>query len=80
MDVAIHQIISRAVSSDEVVDIFAAAGLKKSDIERNGFPANSAPPDKQEKGTQTVLQQAESLCAERVDQKPASSLTSSPPS
>nr|HPI77485.1 DUF3387 domain-containing protein [bacterium] len=28
----IRQIISRAVSSDEVVDIFAAAGLKKPDI------------------------------------------------
>src|SRR5881409_2377193 len=32
MDHAIRQIISRAVSSDEVVDIFAAAGLKKPDI------------------------------------------------
>lgn len=31
-DHAIRQIISRAVSSDEVVDIFAAAGLKKPDI------------------------------------------------
>jgi type I restriction enzyme R subunit len=29
---AIRQIVSRAVSSDEVVDIFAAAGLKKPDI------------------------------------------------
>ncbi len=29
---AIRQIISRAVASDEVVDIFAAAGLKKPDI------------------------------------------------
>jgi type I restriction enzyme R subunit len=32
MDAAIRQIISRAVASDEVVDIFAAAGLKKPDI------------------------------------------------
>jgi type I restriction enzyme R subunit len=32
LDHAIRQIISRAVSSDEVVDIFAAAGLKKPDL------------------------------------------------
>jgi type I restriction enzyme R subunit len=32
LDHAIRQIVSRAVSSDEVVDIFAAAGLKKPDI------------------------------------------------
>jgi type I restriction enzyme R subunit len=32
MNVAIRQIISRAISSDEVLDIFAAAGLKKPDI------------------------------------------------
>jgi type I restriction enzyme R subunit len=32
IDHAIRQIISRAVSSNEVVDIFAAAGLKKPDI------------------------------------------------
>ncbi|MBU6399489.1 MAG: type I restriction endonuclease subunit R [Verrucomicrobia bacterium] len=32
LDFAIRQIISRVVSSDEVVDIFAAAGLKKPDI------------------------------------------------
>ena len=32
LDAAIRQIISRAVASDEVVDIFAAAGLKKPDI------------------------------------------------
>jgi len=32
LDLAIRQIISRAVASDEVVDIFAAAGLKKPDI------------------------------------------------
>ena len=32
LDVAIRQIISKAVVSDEVVDIFAAAGLKKPDI------------------------------------------------
>ena len=32
MDHAIRQIISRAVASNEVVDIFAAAGLKKPDI------------------------------------------------
>ena len=32
LDHAIRQIISRAVVSDEVVDIFAAAGLKKPDI------------------------------------------------
>ncbi len=31
-DHAIRQIVSRAVSSDEVVDIFAAAGLKRPDI------------------------------------------------
>jgi len=32
LDTAIRQIISRAVASDEVVDIFAAAGLKNPDI------------------------------------------------
>jgi type I restriction enzyme, R subunit len=32
LDLAIRQIISRAVASDEVVDIFAAAGLSKPDI------------------------------------------------
>jgi type I restriction enzyme R subunit len=32
LDYAIRQIISRAVVSDQVVDIFAAAGLKKPDI------------------------------------------------
>jgi type I restriction enzyme R subunit len=32
LDLAIRQIISRAVVSDEVVDIFAAAGLKKPDL------------------------------------------------
>ncbi|HOP08406.1 MAG TPA: type I restriction endonuclease subunit R [candidate division Zixibacteria bacterium] len=32
MEFAIRQIISKAVASDEVVDIFAAAGLKKPDI------------------------------------------------
>ena len=32
MNFAIRQIISRAISSDEVLDIFAAAGLKKPDI------------------------------------------------
>src|SRR5207244_3615777 len=32
IDYAIRQIVSRAVSSDEVIDIFAAAGLKKPDI------------------------------------------------
>jgi type I restriction enzyme R subunit len=32
LDAAIRQIISRAVVSEEVVDIFAAAGLKKPDI------------------------------------------------
>jgi type I restriction enzyme, R subunit len=32
VDAAIRQIISRAVASTEVVDIFAAAGLKKQDI------------------------------------------------
>ena len=32
LDLAIRQIISRAVVSDEVIDIFAAAGLKKPDI------------------------------------------------
>jgi len=32
MEYAIRQIVSKAVSSDEVVDIFAAAGLKKPDI------------------------------------------------
>ena len=32
MDSAIRQLVSRAVASDEVVDIFAAAGLKKPDI------------------------------------------------
>ena len=32
LDQAIRQIVSRAVSTDEVVDIFAAAGLKQPDI------------------------------------------------
>jgi len=32
LDFAIRQIVSKALSSDEVVDIFAAAGLKKPDI------------------------------------------------
>ena len=32
LDFAVRQIVSRAVASDEVVDIFAAAGLKKPDI------------------------------------------------
>jgi len=32
IDIAIRQIISNAVASDEVVDIFATAGLKKPDI------------------------------------------------
>jgi type I restriction enzyme R subunit len=32
IDLAIRQIVSRAVASDEVIDIFAAAGLKKPDI------------------------------------------------
>ncbi len=32
LDHAIRQIVSRAVSSDQVIDIFAAAGLKKPDL------------------------------------------------
>ena len=32
VDFALRQIVSRAVSSDEVIDIFAAAGLRKPDI------------------------------------------------
>ena len=32
LDSAIQQIVSKAVSSDQVVDIFSAAGLKKADI------------------------------------------------
>jgi type I restriction enzyme R subunit len=32
LDHAIRQIVSRAIASDEIVDIFAAAGLKKPDI------------------------------------------------
>jgi type I restriction enzyme R subunit len=32
LDLAIRQIVSKAVSSDEVIDIFAAAGLKNPDI------------------------------------------------
>lgn len=32
LDHAVRQLVSKAVSSDEVVDIFAAAGLKKPDI------------------------------------------------
>ncbi len=32
MDTAIRQRISRAIPSDEVIDIFATAGLKKPDI------------------------------------------------
>jgi len=32
LDYAVRQIVSRAVASDEVIDIFAAAGLKKPDL------------------------------------------------
>ncbi len=32
LDLAIRQIVSRAVASDEIIDIFAAAGLRKPDI------------------------------------------------
>ncbi len=32
LDTAIRQIVSRAISSDKVIDIFSAAGLKKPDI------------------------------------------------
>lgn len=32
LDYAIRQIVSKAISSDEVIDIFAAAGLKKPDL------------------------------------------------
>jgi hypothetical protein len=32
LDHAIREIVARAVASDEVIDIFAAAGLKRSDI------------------------------------------------
>ena len=32
LDHAVRQIVSRAVASDGVVDIFAAAGLKKPDV------------------------------------------------
>lgn len=32
MDSAIRQLVSRAVASDQIIDIFAAAGLKKPDI------------------------------------------------
>jgi type I restriction enzyme R subunit len=32
LDHAIRQIVSRAVASDEIIDVFAAAGLKKPDI------------------------------------------------
>src|SRR5256886_13710365 len=32
VNIALRQILSRAVASDEVLDIFAAAGLKKPDI------------------------------------------------
>ena len=32
LDLAIRQIVSKAISSGEVIDIFAAAGLKKPDI------------------------------------------------
>ena len=32
MELAVRQIVSRAISSDKVIDIFDAAGLKKPDI------------------------------------------------
>jgi len=32
MDTAVRQLVSRAISSDEIIDIFATAGLKKPDI------------------------------------------------
>jgi hypothetical protein len=91
---AIRQLVSRAVAPGEVVDIFAAAGLKKPDISilSDEFLADTVkrnttidwtlkesvraklrvlvkrilrkygyPPDKQERATQTVLEQAELL-------------------
>ena len=32
LDMAVRQLVSKAVSSDEVVDIFAAAGLERPDM------------------------------------------------
>ena len=32
LELAVRQIVSRAISSDKVIDIFDAAGLKKPDI------------------------------------------------
>lgn len=40
---AIRQIISRAVVSDEVADIFAAAGLKKEDLLMQPFLTKWSP-------------------------------------
>jgi hypothetical protein len=79
----LRQALVRAAVSDEVIDIFAAAGLKKPDISilsvtidwtvRENVRARlrvlvkrilrkyGYPPDKQEKATQTVLEQAEVL-------------------
>jgi type I restriction enzyme R subunit len=39
LDLAIRQIVSKAVASDEVIDIFAAAGLKNPGSEYDGGPA-----------------------------------------
>jgi type I restriction enzyme R subunit len=122
LDLAVRRIVSRAISSDKVIDIFDAAGLKKPDISilsdeflaevqhlpqrnlavellqkllnnelklrskkyfvqsrsfaemleatirkyqnRRILRKHGYPPDKQEKTTQTVLEQAKLLCAE----------------
>jgi type I restriction enzyme, R subunit len=32
LDLVVRQIVSRAISSDKVIDIFDAAGLKKPDV------------------------------------------------
>ncbi len=95
LDHAVRQIVSRAVASEGVLDIFSAAGLEKPDISvlsdeflaevranvtidwtlRENVRANlrrlvkrilrkhGYPPDKQERATRTVLEQAEVLSA-----------------
>ena len=95
LDHAVRQIVSRAVASEGVLDIFSAAGLEKPDISvlsdeflaevranvtidwtlRENVRANlrrpvkrilrkhGYPPDRQERATRTVLEQAEVLSA-----------------
>ena len=74
LDQAVRRIISHAVAPEGVVDIFAAAGLEDWTLRENVranlrrlvrrvLRKHGYPPDKQEKATRTVLEQAEALSA-----------------